>query len=251
MFLRAQRAIMVAVVVPFIAASLGAMSILHRKHASPSAQVTISAGQPGCSVDLDGTPAGKTNPQGNLVLTDVEPSEHYVHIDCPGKPERAIFVTLQAGQQLGIRSGPSGSHSGPSALELAENRLEVRQLLVQAVDLRGDGHFPEAVTDLRKAVNLDPENPNLHHELGTTFLMIGSWDQARIELLETLRHDSNDADAHNALGFAYEKLGEIRPALEQYRIATHLDPSDDSYQRHYLEALALLPAGRSRKKKKN
>jgi tetratricopeptide (TPR) repeat protein len=231
------------------AATLGAMSILHRKHASASAQVRISSPEPGCGIDLDGTSAGKTNAQGNLVLTDVAASAHYVHIDCPRKPERTVFVTLQAGQQLDIRSEPS-SHKGPSALELAENRLEVRRLLVEAVDQRGDGHFPRAVTDLRRAVSLDPENPNLHHELATTFLMVGDWDEARIELLETLRHDSNDADAHNALGFAYEKLGDIRPALEQYRIATHLDPSDDSYQRHYLEALALLPAGHTHKKKR-
>ncbi|HTV57028.1 MAG TPA: tetratricopeptide repeat protein [Terriglobia bacterium] len=231
------------------AATLEAMSILHRKHASPSAQVTISAREPGCSADLDGTLAGKTNAQGNLALTDVAASEHYVHIDCPGKPERTVFVTLQAGQQLDIRP-ESSSHGGPSALELAENRLEVRQLLVQAVDLRGDGRFPQTVTDLRRAVNLDPENPNLHHELATTFLMVGDWDDARIELLETLRHDPDDADAHNALGFAYEKLGDIRPALDQYRIATHLDPGDDSYQRHYLEALALLPAGHTHKKKR-
>jgi tetratricopeptide (TPR) repeat protein len=231
-------------------ATFGAMSILHRKHSSPSAQITVSAGAPDCSVDLDGSPAGKTNPQGNLILTDVDASDHYVHIDCPNKPERTIFIALQAGQRLDISSRPSASRGNASALEVAENKLEVRQLLVQAVDMRGDGRFPEAVRELRRAVSLDPENPNLHHELATTFLMIGDWDRARIELLETLRHDPNDADAHNALGFAYEKLGDIKPALDQYRIATHLDPTDDSYQRHYLEALALLPAERSHKKKR-
>jgi Flp pilus assembly protein TadD len=201
-------------------------------------------------VDVDGTPAGKTNPQGNLVLTDVEASDHYVHIDCPGKPERTVFATLEAGQQFDMSADSSASGTGASALQLAENRLEVRQLLVQAVNVRGDGRFPEAIGDLRRAVSLDPENPNLHHELATTFLMVGDWESARVELLETLRHDPNDADAHNALGFAYEKLGEIRPALDQYRIATHLDPGDDSYQRHYLEALALLPAEHAHKKRR-
>lgn len=226
------------------------MSILHRKHASPSGQITVITGSPDCGVDLDGASAGTTNAQGRLVLSDADPSDHYVHIDCPGKPERTVFITLEPGQQLEIGAAPSSSPGTRSPLSPAENNLEVRQLLVQAVNLRGDGRFPEAVRVLHRAVSLDPENPNLHHELGTTFLMVGDWDRARIELLETLRHDPNDADAHNALGFAYEKLGEIKPALDQYRIATHLDPSDDSYQRHYLEALALLPAGRSHKRKK-
>jgi tetratricopeptide (TPR) repeat protein len=225
------------------------MSILHRKHASRSGQITVTTGKPDCTVDLDGTPAGSTNAQGTLVLTDVDPPDHYVHIDCPGIPERTLFVALQPGQQLGIDSAaPAGTRS---ALEAAEDRLEVRQLLVQAVNLRGDGRFPEAVDVLRRAIRLDPENPNLHHELGTTFLMVGDWDRARVEFLETLRHDPNDADAHNALGLAYERLGEIRPALDQYRIATHLDPSDGSYERHYIQTLALLPPDRPHKKGKD
>jgi tetratricopeptide (TPR) repeat protein len=241
----------IPVILTFTAASLSAMSILHRKHASTSAQIRVTTGEPGCRVDVDGTSGGTTNAEGSLALTDVAALDHYIHIDCPNKPERTVFVSPRAGQQLTISTQSSGSPGGRSALEHAADRLDVRQLLVEAVNLRGDGRFPEAVRDLRKAVALDPENPNLHHELGTTFLMVGDWDDARVELLETLRHDPNDADAHNALGFAYEKLGEIRPALDQYRIATHLDPTDDSYQRHYLQALAMLPAGRSHKKKKN
>ena len=249
MFLLPRRLTLTVALILASAASLRPMSILHRKHRATSAEIALAAGQPGCSVDLDGTPAGNTSAQGNLALTDVEASDHYLHINCPGKRERTLFVSPQAGQQLNITPDASGSRGG-SALEAAEYRLEVRQILAQAVNLRADGRFPETVRDLRRAVSLDPENPNVHHELGTTFLMTGNWDDARVELLETLRHDPNDADAHNALGFAYEKLGEIKPALDQYRIATRLDPSDDSYQRHYLEALAMLPASGSHKKKR-
>lgn len=250
MFLWPLRVAVLIALTVLAAASLAAMSILHRKHHSTSAQITVETGRSGCKVDLDGAAAGTTNTQGKLVLADVSAADHYLHVDCPQKPERTIFVSPQAGQQLDIDPASAGSLGGRSPLELAADRSEVRQLLVQAVDLRGDGHFPEAVRDLRRAASLDPENPNLHHELGTTFLMTGNWNDAGAELLETLRHDPNDADAHNALGFAYEKMGEIRLALDQYRIATHLDPSDDSYQRHYLEALAMLPPDRSHKKKK-
>jgi tetratricopeptide (TPR) repeat protein len=251
MFLRPLRLTMLFVFILSAAATLSSMSILHRKHAPPSAEIAINAGRPGCGVDVDGVSAGKTNPQGNLAVTDVAAADHYLHIDCPGQPEKTIFVSLQGGQQLNLSPDAPGAAGGRSPLELAADRSEVRQLLAEAVNLRGDGRFPEAVRDLRRAITLDPENPNLHHELGTTFLMTGNWDDARVELAETLRHDPDDADAHNALGFAYEKLDQIKPALDQYRIATRLDPGDDSYQRHYLEALALLPSDHSRKKKKN
>jgi hypothetical protein len=234
----------------FAATSAFAIHLGRGKHKPKTAQVTVSAGEAGCAVDVDGTPAGQTSAGGTLVVTDVDASAHYVHLDCPQQPERTFFISPQPGEDVTVHPDSPGSQGRISPLAVAENRTEIRGLLSQAVNLRGDGHFPEAIQTLRKAVTLDPDNPNLHHELGTTFLMVGDWDSARIELLETLRHDPNDADAHNALGFAYEKLDEIRPAVDQYRIATHLDPGDDSYKRNYLEALALVPASPSHKKKK-
>lgn len=233
----------------FLAAPpLFAIHILHRKRPATTAVLVVETKQAGCAVDIDGAPAGTTNARGLLTISSVEPDDHYVHVDCPGKREKTLLVTLQAGQKLELPA--TGTRGSPSQFEIAENQTTIHQLLNKAIELRSDGHFPEAIQTLRKAVKLDPENPNLHHELATTFLMFGQWYNARVELLETLRYDANDADAHNALGFAYEKLGDLNDAVKQYRIAARLDPNDDSYHRHYLEALALLPPQRLSKKKK-
>ena len=148
-----------------------------------------------------------------------------------------------------IKAQTTGADTSP--LALAGRSLEVRSLFREAADFRSNGQFPEAISTLRRAIKVDPENPNLHHELGMTFLMIRDWERARVELLEAIRHDPNSADLHNGLGYALEKLGEISPALDQFRMATRLDSTDTSYRDQYFEALGLLAAQQSQNKKKH
>ena len=68
-------------------------------------------------------------------------------------------------------------------------------------------------------------------------------------MIEALRHKADDADAHNGLGYALEKLGNIEAALKEYRIATRLEPDDTSYRLHYLEAIGKLGVQQAEKKK--
>jgi tetratricopeptide (TPR) repeat protein len=237
-----------AVIVALGGSGLFAVHFPHRKHRAKTAVMIVQGAEPGCRVDVDGEPAGLTNTASRLTIDAVDPSPHYVHVSCASEPTRTLYISsLVPGQRMEVEAGRVTAPISP--LEAAQNRMDVRSLLGDAVNLRSEGRFPQAIQELHKAVALQPENPNLHHELGTTFLMFGQWEDARVELIETLRYDENDADAHNALGFAYEKLGDIKDAADQYGIAARLDPQDDSYHRHYLEALALLPEPRHSKKK--
>ena len=128
--------------------------------------------------------------------------------------------------------------------------MELRRLLAGAVDARSDGQFPEAIRTLRHAIQLDPGNPGLHHELGMTYLMIRDWDNAAVELREAIRHNPSSADAHSGLGYALEKQGDLADALKEYRVATHLDPNDQSYEDHYVEVLGLMTSEQTGKKQK-
>lgn len=220
-----------------------------------SAAITISTGSPGCSVQLDGAEAGKTNAQGRLVLISIDPGDHYLHVRCPNESqETAYFISPHAGQKLEIHHGaaalPAPAAPNPdAALDAAEAKIKLRQLVQNAVQLRAKGQFDEAVQELHEATKLDPENSDLHRELGITFLLNKDWKRARIEMLEALHHDPTDADAHNGLGYALEKLGEVEPALTEYRRATQLEPDDPSYRQHYLEALTRLAALKADKHK--
>jgi len=234
--------------------ALAAAPSLAREQQGQVAEIRVHGPTGGCAIELDAAPAGKTNAQGELVLRGVDPTDHYLHVLCPGQHEMAYYVSPHAGQTAEIRvtpeaGSPPTAATGDAALDAAESKIELRQLVQKAVQLRAAGLFDEAVAKLHEATQRDPENSDLHRELGITFLLAKDWKRARVEMLEALKHDPDDADAHNGLGYALEKLGELEPALREYRTATHLEPDDPSYRQHYIEALAKLSAQKAEKKK--
>lgn len=220
-----------------------------REQPQSTAQIAIEAAGDGCAVALDATPEGTTTAQGTLLLSGVDATDHYVHVSCPGQPERGYFVSLRPGDRLDLQAAPAAAAPALSGLEAAEAKIALRKLVLKAVQERAAGDFDDAVRDLHQAARMDPGNSDLHRELGITFLLVRDWKRARVEMLEAIRHDPNNADAHNGLGYALEKMGDMRTALQEYRTATHLDPDDASYEKHYLEALAEVSAAPAGKKK--
>jgi len=220
-----------------------------RERQAQTAKVVVQTGQAGCQVDLDATTAGTTDAGGNLTIADVDPSDHYVHVRCPGKTEAAFFISPKAHEEARLGPLPAAQPSAErDPAVAAEDKVQLRRLVQQAVQLRAQARLDEAVAALRQAMKLDPENSDLHRELGITFLLAKEWKRARVEMLEALRHDQTDADAHNGLGYALEKLGDIDGAVKEYRIATHLEPDDPTYRTHYFDALVKIQVRQETKK---
>lgn len=225
-----------------------AFSLVAREKEVESSQVTVQAGRAGCQVEIDSEVVGETNTQGNLVTSEVEPGDHYVHVHCSDGKEWGHFISPKAGQNVVLRAfqkGRAPADNGDASMDVAKSRVELRRLVQQASELRAQGRIDEAVNHIRQALKLDPENSDLHRELGITFLLDKDWKRARVEMIEAIRHDRSDADAHNGLGYALEKLGDLDGAVKEYRIATRLEPDDPTYRTHYFDALAKL-AGRKR-----
>jgi len=234
-----------------IPAGLHALSRGEKTRGQVSAQVTVRARGPSCSVDLDDQHVGKTDEHGVLVLAEVEPGDHYLHLRCPSEDERAFFISPRSGENLALDASQAKEASNPQAnppLNLAETKIQLSQLVQQAVQLRARGRVDEAVECLRGALKLDPENTDLHRELGITFLLGKDWKRARVEMLEAIRHDPTDADAYNGLGYALEKMGDLNEAVKQYRKATQLDPQDPTYRTHYFDLLSKLSQEKAKKK---
>ncbi len=215
-----------------------------REHQPQTARIAVHSGQAGCQVYLDADPAGATDATGKLIIPNVEPGDHYVHVRCPGKPESSYFLspkTKEEAQVVATQDGSSSTGTRDPAT-LAEDKVQLRRLVQQAVQLRAQARLDEAVASLHQAMKLDPENSDLHRELGITFLLAKEWKRARVEMIEAIRCDQSDADAHNGLGYALEKLGDIDGAVKEYRTASQLEPDDPTYRTHYLEALAKIQA---------
>jgi hypothetical protein len=217
-------------------------------HAGSSSEAALQGFGSGCAVELDSVKQGTTDRQGSLVLSDVEPGDHYLHVDCAGQPEQELFISPKPGERVTVKPKPAADP--PSPLEVAQSRDQLRGLVQQAADARTAGRSEEAIADLRRATELDPANADLHRELGITFLLLKDWQRARVEYLEAIKHDPSEAESHNGLGYALEKLGNIEAAAKEYSVATRLDPDDGEYREHYFKALAMLEAEKSKGKKK-
>ncbi len=233
-----------------LAIGLTLVSVSAKEHKAPTAKVTVQMGQPGCQVDLDSTTVGSTDAKGNLTLAGVDPGDHYLHVRCPGKPESTYYIAPKANEEARIlpQPEPLAATSDDALIAQAQAKVELRRLVEEAVQLRAQARLDEAVAKLHEAVKLDPENSDLHRELGITFLLAKEWKPARIEMLEALRHDQSDADAHNGLGYALEKLGDLDSAVKEYRTAMNLEPDDEEYRTHYYDALVKIQVRQEAKK---
>jgi len=229
---------------------LTCLTISAKDRRPPTAQIAVETGREACRAELDSVARGATNAKGSLLISDVEPGDHYLHVLCPGAPEAVYFLSAQAAQTTAIQvprdNGTAASVRDPSVI--AANKIELNQLVPKAVQLRAQGRLDEAAAAFRQALALDPENSDLHRELGITFLLGKEWKRARVEMIEAIRHDRNSADAHNGLGYALEKLGDLDGALQEYRTATHIEPDDPTYSTHYIDTLVKISARQEKKK---
>jgi tetratricopeptide (TPR) repeat protein len=231
-----------------LAATLGIVGA--KEHHADTSRILVQAGGPGCRVELDSVAKGTTDATGKLTIANIDPGDHYVHVACSGKAERAYFVSPKAGDEAHAYPSkdepPAPAPNDPAVL--AENKSKLQQLVQQAIRLRNQARLDDAVAALRQAMALDPENSDLHREMGITFLLSKEWNRARVEMIEALRHDRTDADAHNGLGYALDKLGDLDAALKEYHIATQLEPDDPTYSTHYFETQLKIQARQEKKK---
>lgn len=67
---------------------------------------------------------------------------------------------------------------------------------------------------------------DIHLQLGVRYLGMNKLELAKENLLLALKENSNNAQAHNALAFLYEKLNQYDNAKDHYETALDLMPDD-------------------------
>ena len=74
---------------------------------------------------------------------------------------------------------------------------------------------------------------DIHLQLGIRYLSMNKLELARDNLLEALKKNSDNAQAHNALAFLYEKLNQPDNAKKHYESALDLTPDDLGAQNNF------------------
>jgi Flp pilus assembly protein TadD len=99
-----------------------------------------------------------------------------------------------------------------------------------------------ALTEHRKALELNPNLPDAHNYLGIALQAPGDIKGAIDELRAAVRLEPRKTSSHNNLGFVLSKAGDFSGAISEYREAIRLDPYDPRC--HFNLAQALKDSGR-------
>jgi len=100
------------------------------------------------------------------------------------------------------------------------------------------GDMPYAIAHLTRALDLQPEDANLHNNLANAYKALKNHDKAIQHYQKALLLDPNYAQAHNNLASIYALQNNYQQALKHYRAAVHAQP--DFTQAHYNLGLLLL-----------
>ncbi len=112
------------------------------------------------------------------------------------------------------------------------------------VALREQGKTEEAIAEYRKAIELDPRDASPHYNLGNALHGQHKTEEAIAEYRKAIELDPRLALAHNNLGIALSSQGKTEEASAEYRKALELDPRDAD-SRHNLAAI-LLKQGKTK-----
>jgi tetratricopeptide (TPR) repeat protein len=84
----------------------------------------------------------------------------------------------------------------------------------------------EAISPLRKAVELANTNSQCHLRLGTAYLHLNRLDEAQKELLEAVRLNPQDATAHYQLGRYYKQVKDMDAAKKEFDRVSEIQSAD-------------------------
>jgi serine/threonine protein kinase/Flp pilus assembly protein TadD len=91
---------------------------------------------------------------------------------------------------------------------------------------RETGRTAEAVTELKRALELSPNSDDGYRNLGQAYLALGQKDQGLETLQKAVQINPYYWQNYNALGVAYSGLGEYDKALTAFQRVTVLEPDN-------------------------
>ena len=126
------------------------------------------------------------------------------------------------------------------AIELDPENPEIWSQLGSAYTwLSSSGSLEDSLEAFQKASDFSPDNPIYINQVGDTLIRLERYDEAILELQKSLRLTDNSGYANLSLAIAYARLGIKDSAREHYQTAIDIfteNNDDGSYDQQILKA---------------
>ncbi|MCO4811281.1 MAG: tetratricopeptide repeat protein [Gammaproteobacteria bacterium] len=148
-----------------------------------------------------------------------------VHPDDPVARATSLFAKATS---LAARGDDAAMTDLAAELEeivaLSPKVHEPRILLVRAYEQTQQ--FEKCLPVLKDALSQDKLNPTLHYELGTAYIRMERWDEAKIALERSLELEPKQPNAYIYLGAIAMQAGDYVTMVKQQMNAMSVDPED-------------------------
>lgn len=108
--------------------------------------------------------------------------------------------------------------------------LEIKELPSKAIPyyIRGMSYFKigivdSAIIDLKRTIELAPNNPQIRLFVGEIYMATGKNAEAIAEFTQAIQEDSTDAQLYNSLGVAYLRMEDFQKAIGYFSRAIEMD----------------------------
>ncbi|MCU0822736.1 MAG: tetratricopeptide repeat protein [Spirochaetes bacterium] len=118
------------------------------------------------------------------------------------------------------------------ALELEPENAEIHYQLGSACFYQG--RIKESLEYLRKAISLSPDDPHFHLVLGFTLFADNQLKEAAAELECAIEIDGSDIQARKNLGEIYYLIGEYEKSAVNYAFVAENNPYPENYLNYYI-----------------
>ena len=122
------------------------------------------------------------------------------------------------------------SHLGEESGKV--NNAEALEHFKQGYLFQIEQNHNNAIPEYLKAIKLNPNLLWAHNNLGYALARTGDIEKAIEEYQKAINIDPNHAKIHYNLGLAFKEKGNLNEAISEYRTALKLDPQNESILRN-------------------
>ena len=99
------------------------------------------------------------------------------------------------------------------------------QVFKKGIEYANKGNYDQAISDLSKAITLNPGDANVYLSRGNVYQNNGNYDQAISDLSKAITLNPNYASAYLSRGNAYQNKGNYDQAISDFSKAITLNPN--------------------------